>query len=241
MTRYTHARADIIIAVSAGAADDYARHYKTPAAKIQVIYNPVISPPLFATARLPLDHPWLVTGQPPVIIGISRLSEEKDFANLIESFAIVRATGQQCRLMILGEGELWPSLESLVQQRGLQDDVTLPGFVDNPFQYLSHARLFVLSSRCEGLSTALIEAMAFSTPVVSTNCRNGPIEILDNGRFGAPVPIENAEALATVICAELAKKKLGPPKESWERFDVEHAVDSYLEFLRPPINLHKPN
>lgn len=130
---------------------------------------------------------------------------------------------------------------SILRDLRHEKPAVLPGFVDNPFQYLSHARLFVLSSRCEGLPTALIKAMAFSTPVVSTNCRNGPIEILDNGRFGAPVPIENAEALATVICAELAKKKLVPPKESWERFDVEHAVDSYLEFLRPPINLHKPN
>jgi glycosyltransferase involved in cell wall biosynthesis len=233
LIRYSHARADNIIAVSAGVADDYAREYVTPAAKIQVIFNPVISPSLFAKARLSFDHPWFIAEQPPVIVAVGRLSEQKDFTNLIEAFALVRATGQSCRLMILGEGEQRLALETIVRQRGLQDDVALPGFVDNPFQYLSNARLFVLSSRWEGLPTVLIEAMAFSTPVISTNCRSGPIEILENGRFGSLVPIENAEALATAICAELAKKKLGPPKESWERFDVEHAVDSYLKLLCP--------
>jgi len=231
VVRYTHARADSIIAVSAGVAADYAKLYKTPATKIQVIFNPVISPQMLLQSRQPLDHSWFAAGQPPVLVGIGRLTEQKDFANLIEAFARVKTANVPCRMIILGEGELRPSLEALVRQHGLQEEVALPGFVDNPFQYLANARLFVLSSRWEGLPTVLIEALAVGTPVVSTNCKSGPDEILKNGRFGQLVPVQDVAALADAIIDELAKEKSPPPLDSWEQFKVKHAVDNYLKLL----------
>ncbi|MDZ4186084.1 MAG: glycosyltransferase [Desulfuromonadales bacterium] len=231
VVRYTHARADIIIAVSAGVAADYAELYKTPATKIEVIFNPVISPRMLAQSRQFLDHPWFAAGQPPVLVGVGRLTEQKDFATLIEAFARVRAAGVSCRLLILGEGELRSSLEALVRQHGLQKDVALPGFVDNPYQYLANARLFVLSSRWEGLPTVLIEALAAGTPVVSTNCKSGPDEILECGRFGRLVPVQNVSALAKAIIDELGKAKSLPPQNSWEQFQSSHSVDNYLKRL----------
>jgi len=228
MMRYTHARADAIVAVSAGVADDHARLYKTPAARLNVIYNPVITEDLLAKATQPLDHPWFADGQPPVIVAVGRLTAEKDFANLVQAFAMVRGSGERCRLLILGEGELRPALEALIRKSGVKEDIALPGFVSNPFPYLARARLFVLSSRSEGLPTVLIEALAVGTPVVATNCRNGPAEILDNGKFGTLVPIENPAGLAAAIQEALRKNQQPPPEESWRRFDAERAVDDYL-------------
>ena len=98
------------------------------------------------------------------------------------------------RLLILGEGEERPRLESLVAELGLGDCVALPGFGANPYAYLVRAAVFVLSSISEALPTALIEAMAVGTPVVATDCKCGPREILQDGRFGALVPVGDVAA-----------------------------------------------
>lgn len=232
LSRYTHSKADVIIAVSSGVADDYSQLFQTPAQRIHVVYNPVVSDEVFAKANMPLDHPWFADGQPPVILAIGRLTPQKDFLTLIRAFDKVKASCQNCRLMILGEGEMRPSLEGFIKERSLQADVALPGFVNNPFKYLAKARLFVLSSSWEGLPTVLIEALAVGTPVISTNCKSGPKEILVDGKYGQLVPVKDPDILAREIVSELNRPKAVPPSESWGRFEVTRAVDGYLSLLR---------
>ena len=99
---------------------------------------------------------------------MGRLTKQKDHPTLIRAFAQVRRN-RPARLMILGEGEDRPKLEALIRELDLEKDVSLPGFVDNPFQYMKGAAVFVLSSRWEGLPNTLIQAMAVGTPVVSTD------------------------------------------------------------------------
>jgi glycosyltransferase involved in cell wall biosynthesis len=78
-------------------------------------------------------------------------------------------------------------MESLVQDLGLTGEVQLHGFAANPYQWLTRSSLFVLSSRWEGSPNALTEALALGIPVVSTDCRSGPREILQDGRYGSLV------------------------------------------------------
>ncbi|MGB9554008.1 MAG: glycosyltransferase, partial [bacterium] len=169
--------ADAVVAVSRGVAEDLSSMTGLPLNKIKVIYNPVITPELFAKAEEPVDHPWFRPGEPPVILGVGRLTAAKDFPTLIRAFALVHKE-RPARLMILGEGEDRPELEALVRELGLEQDVALPGFVENSYKYMKRAAVFVLSSRWEGLPTVLIEALALGTPVVSTDCPSGPKEIL---------------------------------------------------------------
>ena len=86
-----------------------------------------------------------------------------------------------------------------MRRLGLEADVELAGFVPNPFPYIRHARVFALSSRFEGLPTVLIEAMALGTRVVATDCPSGPAEILENGRWGRLVPVDDVPALAAAL------------------------------------------
>jgi len=164
----------------------------------------VVTPDLFRRADEPVEHPWLQPGQPPVLLGVGRLTRQKNFPNLIRAFARVR-TQQPSRLMILGEGEDRSALETLIAELGLQGEVSLPGFVQNPYAYMKRAAMFVLSSDWEGLPTVLIEALALGTPVVSTNCPSGPMEILRGGVLGRLVPMQDAEALAQAITASLSE------------------------------------
>lgn len=197
--------ADGFVAVSQGVADDLRRFAQLPEVKVHTIYNPVVTDELLASAARTPEHPWLAPGEPPVILGVGRLVGQKDFATLVRAFALVRRT-RSAKLIILGEGDKRPELEALVTELGLSDEVSLPGFVDNPFAYMARADTFVLSSRHEGLPGVLIQAMACGCKVVSTDCPSGPREILNNGSLGALVPVGDAGALAEAIVATLDKK-----------------------------------
>ena len=233
MMRWAYCKTDGVTAVSGGVADDLANAINLPRDRISVIFNPVVTPELIEKSRMPLKHPWLGEGKPPVILGVGRLTPQKDFVTLIRAFAQVR-TVRNCRLVILGEGELRAELEQLVASLGVQDNVQLPGFADNPFAWMSRVRLFVLSSRWEGLPNVLIQAMACGTAVVSTDCPSGPDEILEGGKWGRLVPVGDEEALAEamVTLLEMPENQLSDVRQRAGGFRPELAVDAYLKILR---------
>jgi len=136
------------------------------------------------------------------------------------------------RLIILGEGAERPILEALVRDLGLEEDVELPGFVENPYKYMKRAAVFVLSSRWEGLPNVLIEVLALGTPVISTDCPSGPAEILENGRLGSLVPVGDANALAESILAALeAEQPAERVGSSLDKFTLASVTEQYLAVL----------
>jgi glycosyltransferase involved in cell wall biosynthesis len=229
--RLIYPMADEIVAVSHGVASDLARITGLPLERFQVIANPVITPGLVTLAQEPLAHPWFANAEVPVVLGVGRLTRQKDFSTLIKAFARVRAE-RSCRLVILGEGRDRNALEELAGSLALREDVDLPGFVDNPYAYMRRAALFVLSSAWEGSPNALTEALAIGVPVVATDCPSGPGEILARGRYGHLVPVGDVDALAQAMLATLAK----PPDRAVltnavSAFTVEMSSRQYLATL----------
>ena len=155
--------ADAIVAVSKSVADDLTACTGLPRDRIEVIYNPVVTPEVVRMVREPLDHPWFRPGQPPVVVAVGGLRRQKDFGTLVDAFAQLRRR-RPARLLILGEGPERAGLEALVAQRGLELDVQMPGFVANPYAYMARGAVFVLSSRWEGLPGVLIEALLLRGP-----------------------------------------------------------------------------
>lgn len=224
--RWAHA----VVAVSQGVAKELIDCVGAPERKVKVIYNPVITPNLFQKADEQVSHPWFREGEPPVVIGVGRLTRQKDFPTLVHAFGLVRRQ-HAARLIILGEGEDREFLEDLARRLGLADDVALPGFVQNPYSYMRRAAVFVLSSQWEGLPTVLVEALAVGVPVVSTDCPSGPQEILEGGRLGKLVPIRDPEKMALAI-AEVLKN---PPRIDattvHERFGMIPVTKAYLQLM----------
>lgn len=231
LTRRYYPRADAIVAVSDGVADDLATVARLPRDRVQTVYNPTDLDLIDRRAAEPAPHPWLDDGGAPVIVAVGRLAAQKDFATLLRAFARVRER-RPARLLILGEGRLRPALEAQVAQLGLGAAVALPGYAENPFAALARADLYVMSSRYEGLPGALIQALACGCRVVSTDCPSGPAEILDHGRYGRLVPVGDAPALTEAMLAALDT----PPDPGRQRaraaqFSVPRAVDAYLDLL----------
>jgi glycosyltransferase involved in cell wall biosynthesis len=232
--QHGYPRADAIVAVSDGVADDLARNAKLLRRRIGTIYNPVVPPDLPARAAAPAPHPWLAqAGGPPVVVAAGRLEGQKNFPLLLDAFARLRQR-RPARLLILGDGDKRAQLKAQAQALRIPDDVALPGFVANPYAAFARAALFVLSSDYEGLPTVLIEALACGCPVVSTDCPSGPAEILDGGRFGELVPVRDAPALAAAMARTLDHPLLAETlRTRGGEFSLERSVAQYLALLAP--------
>lgn len=228
---YTHC--DGVICNSEGVADDLVAFLDLPREGVAVLPNPTITPELLAAAQEPIGHPWFAPGEPPVILGAGRLGRAKDFGTLLKAFALLHGK-RPCRLMILGQGRQKERMEAQARELGVEADFELPGFVSNPYAYMARASLFVLSSLWEGCPNVLIEAMAVGTPVVATDCRSGPREILQGGRFGPLVPMREAEAMAGAMAATL-DHPLSPAvlREAVQGYTVENSIRMHLETFFP--------
>lgn len=196
--RALYRRADGCIAVSKGIRDDLREQLAVPESRIQVLPNPVITPELYQRAAEDPEHPWLRFGEPPVVLGVGALRQQKDFATLLHAFAGVRQN-RSCRLIILGEGRQRERLTQLADQLGIAADVDLAGWQGNAHAWMARASVFALSSRWEGTANVIIEAAALGVPIVAADCHYGPREVLQDGRYGELVPTQDPIALGRGI------------------------------------------
>ena len=227
------AAADGLIAVSEGACSALRQLLGgRTAPPIACVHSPVDLDAISKSAARTALHPWLAQKDLPVILSAGRLVRTKDYPTLIKAFKRVRER-TDCRLMILGEGRQRPRLESMVRRLGLSDAIALPGFEPDPFPYMAHADLFVLSSRFEGFGNVLAEALATGTPCISTDCKSGPREILGDGRYGGLVPVGSVNGLANAMI-EALERPAEPQRlrEAASRFSRDAVVDELLRALR---------
>ncbi len=238
--RLFYPTAEGIICVSKGIEKELKREIGITKANITTIYNPVL--PWSSLVKSEnndkieeLPH-WIKQKTEPIIIGVGRLTEQKDFHSLIRAFALVRKN-RRCKLVILGEGEDRESLESLIKELSLEEDVFLPGFKAEVMDYMKRADVFVLSSKWEGMSLVIVEALSIGLPVVSTDCPHGPRELLQNGKYGILVPVGDVEKMARGIEKQLDSP---PPKELLlkrsQEFFRDKVAKKYLNFFGYAIN-----
>ncbi|WP_164014778.1 glycosyltransferase [Pyxidicoccus trucidator] len=167
--------------------------------QLEVIPNFVDGDKVRVAGEAPLPDWAVPIYQKPVVIAVGRLENQKAFDVLIRSHSLLRASGLDHHLLILGEGSLQAELEALVKSLGVESSVFMPGFTPNPHALMRRAAAFALSSRFEGLPMVLLEALALGCPVVSTDCPSGPAELLEHGRHGVMVPMEDPKALADAL------------------------------------------
>lgn len=230
LIRWTYPRADAVVAVSEGVATDLVTLCGLRADSVHVLNNPIVTPELERMRAEPVEHPWLRDKTIPTVLAVGRFVPQKDFGTLLEAFAMARRS-RPARLVLLGDGVLRPDLEEQVSRLGIGDDVSLPGFVANPYPSMAAADVFVLSSRWEGSPGVLIEAMSCGTPVIATDCPSGPRQILDGGRYGRLVRPSDPAALADALVDALDGHIPAPPRESWEPYEQHSSVEAYLDLL----------
>jgi glycosyltransferase involved in cell wall biosynthesis len=188
LVRILYPKADLIIAVSQGVKQSLI-NLGIEEEKIKVIYNPYPIDEIRELAKEPLGS-YEEIFKHPVLITAGRLTKQKGQWYLLRVFRTLKEKHKDLKLVILGEGELKEYLVKLSQELGLKTyvwdrdklsesfDVYFLGFQKNPFKFIARSKLFVFPSLWEGFPNALVEAMACGVPVVSSDCRSGPREIL---------------------------------------------------------------
>ncbi|MEM9254115.1 MAG: glycosyltransferase [Pseudomonadota bacterium] len=237
LLRYCYHLADGVIAVSAGVRQDAIELLGLDATRVKVVYNPIEVTPCDRALCDADVHPWFSESSVPVVVGVGRLVEQKNFPLLMRAFALLLAR-QPARLIIVGGDQSGDqlaerrALEALAQELGIERYADLVGYQQSPQEYLHRANLFVLSSAFEGFGNVLVEALLAGCPIVSTDCPSGPREILRDGEFGALVSLGSEYALAQAIQKALQvehdKEAL---RQRGEEFSVEKAVQGYQRVL----------
>lgn len=196
-SRVVYGAADLIVATSRGVAEDLTRNFGVSPDRIRVLPNPVDVAAVRQAASEPLETAEQLRGGEPVIVAAGRLVDAKNYPLLIDAVAALRQS-IPARLVILGQGDLEPSLRAQVRERGLTDAVTFLGFRSNPWKFIAQADVFALSSRYEGFGNVLIEAMTLGIPVVAT-ASPGTRDIVESESTGLLVTSHTVDAFATAL------------------------------------------
>lgn len=217
-----------IIVTSKVMFDEFIKITKISSDKLSIIYNPLPIETIQERSKELLQHPWFQEGNPSVILAVGRLVHVKNFETLIKSFSIVKKK-IDTRLVILGEGPLRQNLEQLIENLDIKPYVEMPGFVENPFQYMKCSKVFVMSSLWEGFPNGMIEAMACGTAIIATDCEGGASEILEYGKLGQLVPVQNHIKMAEAIIYAIESTSLPNTKKKISDFSMNKIAMRYAD------------
>ncbi|MCK5355723.1 MAG: glycosyltransferase, partial [Methyloprofundus sp.] len=230
MSKFLYKLPKKIIAVSEGVKNSITKFTWVGEEEVDVIYNPVVSDELLLYNPSPRAgiHPYFSENS-PVFVCVGSLTKQKNFPLFLRAFRIV-LNKENVNALILGEGAERDMLQDIISDLNLEANVQLPGFVNNPYDFIANADTFVLSSSWEGLPTVLIESLALSTNIVSTNCPSGPEEILESGKYGIIVELDDVEALAAAMIDSLTNKK-ADLKLRAQDFSISKSIFKYSSLI----------
>ena len=167
---------DLVICISKKLSQEIKEY---TGAKTKIIYNPALDNSIFEKN---LKYSKIKSNK-NIIINVARLEIQKDQITLLRAFKNIQDK-KNFKLMIIGYGSCYVNLKNFIQQNRLQKNVKIIRKIKNAHSYLKKAKLFVLCSKYEGFGNVLIEAGINKIPIISSNCKHGPTEILKNGKYG---------------------------------------------------------
>lgn len=224
--------ANKIVSLSKGVKRDLVDNFNIKKNKISVIYNPVEVDSIKKLAERSMKSKLMESEtKEKVIISVGRLVEQKDFKTLLQAYSIV-SKEVKSRLVILGKGPEEERLKELSKRLGISNKVSFLGFKKNPYKYIKKADLFVLSSKWEGFGHVIVESMVVGTPVISTNCKSGPKEIIGDDQYGLLVTVgvqkEMADKIITMLKSnEMSEKYKVQGRERAKKFDAVKIAKKY--------------
>ena len=234
--RFESKAADMLVALTEEMKLDY-QQYGFTGDKTTVIYNMVDIDYIKGkiSSSKGDEHPWFNDKKGKIIIANGRFVPEKRYDVMIKAFYEIFKSSSETRFMILGDGKLREEIEGSVPDE-MKENIDFLGFRDNPYYYMKNSDLFLHASDYEGFPNVLIEAFACGLPVISTDSKTGPKEIIKNGHNGFVVDRGDYKALAQralsvlsddgLLC-ELSKNA----EADAENYTVDKIAKKYIELF----------
>ncbi len=241
LVSFSYKRASLVLVNSYASKQDLVENFnvKTP---MQVIYNPIDLAIIRKQSVLPC--PFTFDENTFYFISVGGFRKEKNLQFLLDAFFIIKQLS--VKLILVGAGAQKLELERKVQDLGLSNHVIFTGFDNNPFKYVKRSDCFVLSSYVEGFPNVLLEALACEKPIISTDCKSGPRELLAPGtdlhhsaitsfevaEYGILTPVNDVANLAASMKKMYEDKNLRIQYQSKalaraEQFDVGEIIQYF--------------
>ena len=222
-----------IICVSESVKTSLLNKYRINKNKVVTIYNPIDKNTIIKKSYEHIDD---MLKSNFILVTVGRLVEQKGYDRLLKCINKLKNIDKlELELIILGEGELRGKLQDYIDRNNLSNNVKLLGFKKNPYKYIANSNLFVCSSRAEGFSLVIAEAMTLGIPVISTNC-SGPNELLGFGTYGVLVDNNEEglyEGLKKIVNNKYEIDKLVyASKKGASMFEYEKCIDKIEQLLQ---------
>ena len=228
LATWAYRNADEVIALSTPSKNDLVSSCQLKADAIHLIANPSPTDHIAQQANEALLHDWLGNSDVPVICYAGRLEVQKNVGYLLAAFAELTRQ-HNARLVLLGQGSLAESLKQQAQALGISELVRFEGFQKNPFNFIKSANLFVLPSKWEGFPNALIQSLVLGTPVVATDCPGASSDILEQGKLGGLVPLDNVPAFAQALQSALFEQPINLSAERLAQLKKQYALATIVD------------
>lgn len=230
---FSYKIADTVIANSDDTKFSIMECYHVPGNKIITLPNPVICSSIIDQYKQS-DIADPEFPRKKYILSVGRLVEQKGYDVLIKAYSEIAKHFKDIDLVILGSGPLKDDLLLLCKTLGCEKSVHILDFRKNVYDYYLHCELFVLSSRFEGFGNVVVEALAFGKPAIVTDCKGGPHIIVDEGKNGIIVPMDDIDSLKNSMENILSGKIEFDPKRQKERaryFSIENVAEMYKKVI----------
>ncbi len=215
-----------ICCVSDTARQGFQNTFRSVTIPVTTIYNPITAQNITTMASEKIEN----LKHPIRLVTVGRLVHQKGYDRLVRVVNRLVNDGFDFELWILGTGSQEEELKQYIRENHLENYVKLLGFQSNPYKYIAQCDLFVCSSRSEGYSTAVTEALILGLPVITTDC-SGMTELLKDGEYGI-ITENDEEALYEGVKGLLADPML---LEHYRQKSVERGKDFTIESLMKPI------
>ena len=223
---------DKIVCISDDCMNDFRTQYPQYSEKLTRIYNPVNCAEINECSKTAPKY------DAKYFLCVSRMDSDKDIPTIISAFNKFWSENGRpdCKMVFVGSGNILDAMRDMANKSPAAKNIEFLGKVPRPFGYMRGAMAHILSSFNEGLPTVLIEAMATQTLNISSNCKNGPHEILMDGDAGILFEPGNAEELANAMSDVWngrvdAKQMVKNATKSLARFEPKSIAKSIVDLV----------
>lgn len=222
--------ADCIIVNSYDFKKEFKKNFNI---KTKCIYNPLNKKEIIKNSKEKINFSFFINYKYLKIINVARFLDQKDHMTLLRAMKLIK-NKLKFRLLIIGEGKNKDKIINYIDKNNLSNNIKVLDYKKNPFKYMSHSDIFILSSIYEGLPNVLLEAICLKKFVISSNCPTGPAEILNNGKGGLLFKVRDHNDLAKKIIffsknKLKLRKKINYAYNKLERFNYYYNLNKYLK------------
>jgi glycosyltransferase involved in cell wall biosynthesis len=227
-------KSDAVIGISKKLSSDLSKLINK---KVHTIYNPAIDRSLFKEKKIKIPKKFLKKNKNDfILLNVGFFELQKDQLTILKALKIVKRKHSNFHLILIGSGSMKRMLEKYISTNGLNKDVTIFENITDAKPFYKIADLFILSSVYEGFANVVAEALFYNCPVITSNCNAGPMEIIENGKFGDFFPKSNFEILSKKIInfikdPKKLNNKVNKSKNSLKKFTLQKSEANYKKLF----------